>query len=235
MRRLLTPKWIAGHLLAVAGVVAFVSFGFWQLDRHAQKRDIRDAVEAAAEMAPVPLAEAGEDPAYRVVWAEGVYDPSAEVLVLRSRQGSPGHAVVTPLVMDDGTAVLVYRGWVTLDEDTPPVEAALPPEGRVRVTGQLWPDAPGDVPDALPDVMKRIDPAVVSAFTDYPIREGAYLLLFDQAPPTGGDALLLPDRPEPSLGPHLSYAGQWFLFAAVVLVGYPILLRRTVQGAKRED
>ena len=30
--------------------------------------------------------------------------------------------------------------------------------------------------------------------------------------------------PEPSEGPHRGYAVQWFLFAAVTVVGYPVLL-----------
>jgi surfeit locus 1 family protein len=34
--------------------------------------------------------------------------------------------------------------------------------------------------------------------------------------------------PEPELdeGPHLSYAVQWFVFATIAAVGYPLVLRR---------
>ena len=32
--------------------------------------------------------------------------------------------------------------------------------------------------------------------------------------------------PEPSEGPHLAYAFQWFLFALLALVGYVVLARR---------
>ena len=32
-RKLLTPRWIAGHLLALALIVLFVNLGFWQLSR----------------------------------------------------------------------------------------------------------------------------------------------------------------------------------------------------------
>ena len=30
-------------------------------------------------------------------------------------------------------------------------------------------------------------------------------------------------------GPHLSYAGQWFLFSVVGLVGWPLLLRKVAR------
>jgi len=40
----------------------------------------------------------------------------------------------------------------------------------------------------------------------------------------------MPYRSEPNLtlseGPHLGYAVQWFSFALILLVGYPIYVRR---------
>ncbi len=35
--------------------------------------------------------------------------------------------------------------------------------------------------------------------------------------------------PEPGEGPHRGYAGQWFAFATVWTIGYPLLLRRSVR------
>jgi cytochrome oxidase assembly protein ShyY1 len=34
-------------------------------------------------------------------------------------------------------------------------------------------------------------------------------------------------------GPHLSYAVQWFLFAGVGLIGWPVLLQRTGREERR--
>jgi cytochrome oxidase assembly protein ShyY1 len=36
--------------------------------------------------------------------------------------------------------------------------------------------------------------------------------------------------PDTSEGPHLSYAIQWFTFAAIALVGYGLLVRRARRG-----
>ena len=77
--------------------------------------------------------------------------------------------------------------------------------------------------------MRRIDPEIQAAFADYEFL-GEYMLLtgFDHE---AQDLPILPEPPEVSLGPHLGYAVQWFLFAAVVLTGYPLLLRRTIRGS----
>ena len=45
----------------------------------------------------------------------------------------------------------------------------------------------------------------------------------DPAPPTN---LELPEAPSTSLGPHLFYAIQWWLFIGIALIGYVLLLRR---------
>jgi cytochrome oxidase assembly protein ShyY1 len=48
----------------------------------------------------------------------------------------------------------------------------------------------------------------------------------------GDDPSLAPiPLPELGDGPHLSYAVQWFLFAAVAAVGYVLLLRREAASA----
>jgi surfeit locus 1 family protein len=229
MRKLLAPRWIAGHLLVVVTVTAFVNFGFWQLRRHDEKSRIKETAEQAAAADPVPIGdldESGSD--YRAVIARGEYDTATEVLVLRSLDGVPGHHVLTPLRMADGRALLVDRGWVPLDYDEPPVAPARPLEGYLEVAGVLWPSETGSIPDKLPPVMKRIDTAVVDAFTAFPLME-RYLILAGQVPPAPGDLPVIAEPPELSLGPHLGYAGQWFLFATVVVIGYPLLLRRTVR------
>jgi cytochrome oxidase assembly protein ShyY1 len=54
-----------------------------------------------------------------------------------------------------------------------------------------------------------------------------YLALETQDPAQQGDLPVPLDLPELGEGPHLSYAVQWFLFAAVVAIGFPVLVIRT--------
>ena len=64
------------------------------------------------------------------------------------------------LVLGDGTAVIVDRGWVPLETQTPPVGgSAAAPTGKVTVTGlALPPDQVSDPPvDPSPPLVTRID------------------------------------------------------------------------------
>lgn len=44
--------------------------------------------------------------------------------------------------------------------------------------------------------------------------------------PSGGKPELVPEPDHDSIGPHMAYAVQWWLFAAAVPVGWVILVRR---------
>jgi len=197
-------------------VIGFVRLGIWQLERHGEKTDLRDAVAAGQALPPVPIGEAPEG-SFRRVRVTGEYDPALQALVLRSHDGASGYHVLTPLLAD-GIAVLVDRGWIPLDEPPP-----SPPGNPVTIEGVLWPAEEGSsVPGELPAVVRRIDPEIQQAFAGYPLRAD-YLIL------TGGRTAEHPipaEAPGIGLGPHLGYAGQWFLFALVVLAGYPLLLRK---------
>jgi hypothetical protein len=41
---------------------------------------------------------------------------------------------------------------------------------------------------------------------------------------------VLVPTPELSDGPHLGYAGQWFIFALLTVIVYPLLLRRVARN-----
>lgn len=238
-RFLLTPKWLVGHVIVAAVAVLFVSLGFWQLDRHEQRTSRNALVAERMSVPPADLSqdgeegEDGEDLAYRRVRLSGRYLADEEVLLTpRSWQGRAGHHLLTPLVTDDGDAVLVVRGWVPFALDTPPVVEAAPPDGEVRVTGLLFPDEPPvrfapPIPDEghLTSV-SRVDVERLQRQIDEPLRP-YYVQLQEQQPPSSGDVPLLAEPPELSSGNHLSYAVQWFLFAGVGLIGYPALIRRT--------
>jgi len=246
----LRPWWILSHVFVVVVVVAFVNLGFWQLRRLDEKKDRNRVVtgRTAEPVAPVDEVLSTDDAyadaeavAFRRVTATGTYDGDRQVLVRgRSRDGAPGSWVLTPLVRGDGTVVVVNRGWIAnsgqLERVPDDVEV---PDGRVTVTGLLLPSesrgdyGPRDPAGGELTNLARADIARLQRQIDRPLVP-AYVQLTEQDPEPGRAAPALLPPPAVDEGPHLSYAFQWFFFAGIGLVGYPIILRRAARD-REED
>ena len=224
----MAPRVRQGILIVIALVVAgtCVRLGLWQLDRLHGRRQTNAMLEArsAEPVAPITSLDAEALP-YRDVTATGTYDPRHEwILSGRSQGGVAGNHVLTPLVLDDGTAVVVDRGWVPLDVGGVPVTGtAAAPGGRVTVIGlALPPDqvtAPATSP--APSITTRID--LGRADLPYGLLP-VYVLLQSQDPSQDLPAIVAP--PTFDEGPHLSYAIQWFAFASIAVIGCIVLLAR---------
>ena len=99
----------------IAGVC--IRLGLWQLDRLDERRTENARIAAGIGGAPVDMDAVGADSsrsrALRVR-LRGEYDFDNEiVLINRSRDGSPGVNILTPLRLPGrDTAVIVNRGWV---------------------------------------------------------------------------------------------------------------------------
>ena len=209
-----------------------VRLGFWQLDRLEQRRAFNAEIGGALAAVPVPLDDvlAGSDRSYRRVTASGTWAADDEVILFgRSLDGGPGNHVLTPLVIGDGRAVLVDRGWVPSEITTPPVtgiEAAA--TGVVAVDGILLPADEGSSGDDLggdrPDQVRTVNVAALDPTIEADLVDDVYLLLQRQAPPQ--ERPIPAPLPELTEGPHFSYAIQWFTFAAVALIGYGVLAMR---------
>ena len=250
-RFLLRPTWLLLHAVFVLIVFAMVNLGFWQLRRLSEKRDLNDLLDARASLVVEPLAavvpftpSVSTDPAaidavvWRTVSAVGQYRPQDEVLVRsRSLNGAPGAYVLTPLLLADGRAVAVNRGWIPASG--PPV---LPPEavatrGEVFVEGLLVAGqhrgrfGPTDPADGKLLTLARADLIRLQQQIDVPLNN-VVLQLTAQDPLAPAPLPQMLPRPSRDEGPHLSYAGQWFLFTIIAVVGYPLLLKRSVR--KRE-
>lgn len=236
----LRPKWIFGHVLCLFLVVLFVSLGLWQLRRLDERQALNARIEARTTAPPVPLGEALGDPdaaEYRRVEVTGRWAADDTVAVRsRSLDGRPGFHIVTPLVGDHG-AVLVNRGFVprgprgeegALDVATPGGSVTV--EGLVRESERRGSLGPKDPVDGRLAVVNRIDVDRIQQQVDEPLAP-VFVQLVAPAP-EGGLPVVLPE-PETSEGSHRAYAVQWFIFAAVGAVGWPILLRRT--GRDRDE
>jgi len=243
MRRLLGREWIWTTLLVLAAAAVCTRLGIWQLDRLEQRRAFNRQYEAMRKLPPIDLNREG--PAqltgmeWRAVRATGHYEPEWQV-ALRNQyhDGQYGFHLITPLRLDADRVILVDRGWVPAESTSGSSEWRRYDEaGEVLVEGQLRSGnskpAFGGLPDATPgpgaseiEVWNNLDLMRIARQWPYPIP-----LMYIQAQLTPGDAEPpIPYQPdvEISEGPHMGYAAQWFTFAAMLLLGYPVYVRRRV-------
>jgi cytochrome oxidase assembly protein ShyY1 len=157
----------------------------------------------------------------RAVKVTGSYD-SATQLLQRNPDGRSGYEILTPLHLDAGQTLVVDRGWVGSSTTTPgqPATDVTPPSGTVEGVVRLEPfdDASGQVAPA-----GQTYDVTAEAFGNGVLPAYGQLVSQDPAPP---DDVELPEAPSTSLGPHLFYAIQWWLFIGIALVGYVMLIRR---------
>lgn len=238
MRLLRSPRWVVGLVVALATVVIFVNLGLWQLRRLDERQATNAAIVASAEQEPIDLEiflAQGGDPAelvWRRVTVAGEYASELEVVLSsRSHKAQPGHNLLTPLVLNNGAVLIVNRGWIPFEFEEPAAADTAPPSGRVRLVGTLRADEGAGLLSGTTsgEPVRRIasiDLTRLGADQEIGTTFPVYLQIADQDP--AQDALPEPvPLPEPAEGAHLSYAVQWFLFAGIVLIGFPVLVWRT--------
>ncbi|MCG7527166.1 SURF1 family protein [Streptomyces sp. OfavH-34-F] len=239
-RFLMTRQWLFLALLSLVLIPVMVELGFWQLHRHEHKVAQNALISRNLKADPVPVSRLTSPghtvpraDYWRTVTATGTFDEKHTVVVRRrtANDGAIGVHVLVPFDLKGGGTVMINRGWVPSAADQhafPDVPAA--PKGEVTVTGRLKADettgASGikDISD-LPDrQVMLINSAQQARLLGRPVL-GGYIELTGPAPADGSpETIGAPD--DGSIGPHMAYAVQWWLFAAGVPVGFVVLARR---------
>ncbi|MEI2638164.1 MAG: SURF1 family protein [Microthrixaceae bacterium] len=242
------PLWIISHVLIAALIVVLISLGFWQRSRYFEERGEKDRIESAAAADPVPLdsvvqsnlgfSKVPDSALYRHVSVSGTYDTANEVVINnRSLDGSPGAWILTPLITDDGMAVAVVRGWIPLEMSSSkvPVPDAAPPTGRVTVAGLVQRTqvresiGPIDPAEGKLSHLSRVDLARLESQLPYGLKP-AWILLDSQNPLQSGQlpqkVSLQPNDPSQ----NFSYMMQWWIFAAIAIIGYPLVIRMVARN-----
>jgi surfeit locus 1 family protein len=131
-------------LLAAFLFAAFAALGSWQVQRLSWKQDLIQRVDqrvhAPASPAPSPAQWDGITTAkdeYRHVRVQGHFLHHRETLVQASTVMGPGFWVMTPLRLQDGSTVLVNRGFVPPEKRARASRTDSEPQGDVTLTGLL--------------------------------------------------------------------------------------------------
>lgn len=241
-RFLFSWRWLGLSLLGLVLAATCVGLGIWQHDRYELRSATNARIEAAAtddspakaDTALSTDAEPGEDTLWSKVEATGRFDAEGQVLIRnRSVDGQNGYEVVTPLILSDGTALLVDRGWVppAASGATEAPEVPVPPDGTVTVSGRVRAsESPlGSVTEVSGTLQARsVNVAAIAKQLDTDVRKG-YITQDD--PAKGFTAIPVPTQ---AAWQNFAYAYQWWLFAAMIPVGLFMIARKELQTGPPE-
>lgn len=230
----MTRRIVAFLVLAGALGALFVRLGFWQLDRREERRALNDERTRQLSLPPLPVTDlaARRDAVNRRATVSGVPDVENEIVLTgRSRNGSPGIHILTPMRLPGhDTAVLVNRGWV-YSADARTVDLTRWREARTAFSG-FTQRLPVTMPTGAPPrgrAVRQLTYPGITRLLPYPVHP-LYVVAQDSA---AGDST--PARLEAPLlgdGPHLSYAIQWFAFAAIAIIGGAVVVIRGRQASR---
>ena len=220
---------VAPSLAALVCLAILLGLGFWQLARKGEKEALiariveRSHVEPPAAPPPFDAWDAKADEFGRVR-VTGTFLHDRETLVHGLAPGEPGRAlqgfyVLTPLRRDDGTTILINRGFVPTELKDPKNRAAGQVAGEATVTGMLRASEIRGlfVPESDPkrDAWFTRDVAGIAAARGL-TEVAPYLIEADATPNPGGwprGGQLRVDLPNN----HLQYAFTWFGIAACLI------------------
>lgn len=192
-------------LMVLLALPLLFSFGFWQLERKAWKEALLDDLRRNAEAPVVAIADGRipDDFQFRSV-RMGVRCAEQQPLVKagRSTGGQSGYSVFLDCAAAD-TPIRLNIGWGPRSDSWKDARLPGPEAGAIPVEGVLV-EAGGSGPQWT--LVTRDAPA--------PLKQSA--------PPT---TETLPNN-------HLSYAIQWFSFAAILATIYLLYLRRWRQAGR---
>ncbi len=237
-RRSGNNSWIIPALLAVAFFLLFVSLGRWQLSRAGEKDILVASFEHghASDVMQGPLGnEAAANHIFKNMAVYGHYDESRQFLLDNmTHEGRVGYEVLTPFKpVGEQRSLLVNRGWVPLEKGR-----EVLPETNVGIEERTVTGRIGGLPKAGVRLGPGIDPndsgwprlaqfpemAELKAVLDYPLFD--YVLRLNPDQPDGyvreWRATVM------SADQHRGYAIQWFAMAAVVLIIFMALSRRSL-------
>lgn len=109
---------LTATILALSGVAVLCTLGGWQLERRAQKHELLARMDTADKMPPRKFSPSDLIPENEFMRGEiaGELLYGKEIAISsRTHNGQIGVHIVTPLRLDDGTAILVNRGWAPKD------------------------------------------------------------------------------------------------------------------------
>jgi surfeit locus 1 family protein len=218
-------------IITLVMVAILIGLGSWQLQRRVWKTDLLATIAERMNAAPVDIPADIDDPKdwrFRNAVVTGHFaNDRALHLYGRTLDGKAGVHLLVPLIRDDGSAILVDRGFVPFVHGGNLADYSNQ-EGRSTVTGVVrLPEPPGwFLPSANPalNIWYAVDMPAMSAKTGLtlaPIYIAARPLTAAAGFVDGGSPIATGGTEGAGIrNEHLNYAIFWFGMAVALIVIY---------------
>lgn len=233
-----TRRWLSWAAVAIIAALLSTFLGRWQYSRYEAKAENVALVEANFNSAPAPLAEILDGGAFKPdqhwhpVSVSGHYVGEPVILPQRGIPGQAGDHVLSLFVTDDPEpqTLVIDRGWYPVGD--PPTSLDAPTE-LVTIVGRARPTEPASPRGVRERQVFAVDPAQViesQSPVQTPNVQGTVYFMAAAGEPGQEDLGSFP-QPSSNIGNHLSYAFQWWIFAAGSFVGLGVVIRRDIKAS----
>lgn len=237
-------QWIFnGRLLLFSGCLlpVLLALGTWQLNRAEQKQSRLDRWQQQvdeldwSEQVHQGLEEG------QPVRVSGHYAENLDWLLdNRTRKGVPGYEVLTVFYPDQGTPLVVNRGWISGTGDRGALPRVATPTSTVMIRGRVgvFPQPPvlaeSPVSEGWPRRVQRLSAEQARTQAGLSAVAGQIVRLAGPEQPGAFTAIWPPDRMTPQR--HTGYAIQWYSLAlAVIGLTLAFSYRKTDKGHDGDD
>lgn len=217
---------LLGTIMAILGTALFTSLGTWQVYRAQEKHNLQQIMDARHQQDTLNLNNYNSDLSkqiYAPVKVSGYFDKQNEILIDNEvYNGKAGYHVLTPLVFNEKSVIMIDRGWIALGKSRDVLPAIATPDTLIEIAGTIAPfkSKPALILDSsftqTTKVWPFYDHEKFKAYTGYDLLP--IMIQMDKDNKYG----FIRDWPkyDAKTGMHIGYSIQWFAFAIIVLATY---------------
>lgn len=218
-------------LVTIALLYVMISLGFWQLDRAEYKSNLQTIIESRQQLSSIELTLLdfkSDNWMYTPAYTQGEYDTQHHILLDNQiHNAQAGYSVLTPFKINETTAILVNRGWIshsghrdqlpdlTLDRTGLTLNGIITPP---PATGLVLSDN-ANTYVKWPTVLQYINTREIQQQLPYNLLPGIFTL--NNAEDTR--YTVLPIHISMRSEKHTAYAFQWFALSLALIIIYIVV------------
>jgi surfeit locus 1 family protein len=210
-------------MLAIFAICFFMGLGFWQIHRAQEKQQILSEQASMLQQKPIKWSPEMVLPKpFQPVEITGVFSKTILLLDNQHNQHQFGYNVISPILLNDHSVVLVDRGWVAGNPSRKEFPEIFVPSLEQTITGTVYfPSAKGILLGEIVE-KKEANITIIESLDIPTIRQllhnklYPFIIRLDKNEANG----FIREWAAVSMPPqrHYAYALQWFSFALVVLI-----------------